>query len=107
MIRCRWLKEHLLLINPDGQAWPCCYFANTAFKGKILNLYDEWTDHHIFQEYDKHKKELNIFNNTLQKIVEHEWYTKTLPESWNSQKTCHSICKETCSYNTKENKYYD
>jgi hypothetical protein len=108
MIKCRWMENQQILINPDGQVWPCCYFANIAFYLKSINQYDaeyEITKDTPFKEYDEHKAELNIFNNDLQQIIQHEWYTKTLPESWNSEKTTHVICKKVCSYNTEENKY--
>ena len=110
MIKCRWMNNQQILINPDGQVWPCCYFANIAFYLKSINRYDseyEVTKYAPFKEYDEHKAELNIFNNDLQQIFQHEWYTKTLPESWNSEETTHVVCKKACSYNTEENKYYE
>ena len=34
-IECDWMKSQRLLINPDGQVLPCCYFAN------VMYMYDK------------------------------------------------------------------
>ena len=38
----------------------------------------------VLAEYDENMEELNIFNNSIDKILTHKWFTKTLPESWNN-----------------------
>ena len=35
----------------------------------------------------KRKAELNIFTNDLEDILNDEWFTKILPESWESEDT--------------------
>tara|TARA_Y100001963_G_scaffold157862_1_gene255417 strand:- start:3808 stop:4299 length:492 start_codon:yes stop_codon:yes gene_type:complete len=30
-IKCSWMESNRLIINPDGQVIPCCYFANLIF----------------------------------------------------------------------------
>ena len=39
--------------------------------------------HPVMKEYEKCKKELNIFTSSLLDIINHKWYTETLPNSWN------------------------
>ena len=91
-ITCKWAKEEKYLINPDGQVWPCCYLCNNVFKhGRDL------THQPIYEEYFKVKDELNIFKNDINSILRHEWYTKTLPNSWKDEKITLRQCKNHCS----------
>lgn len=106
-IECIWAKENKFLVNPDGQVWPCCYLGNSGFTEKVNGRYKDpevlekgWDDiaHPIIQEYFKHADELNINNKPIEEILTHEWYTKTLPESWKGEKP-HRQCKIWCDKN--------
>ncbi len=85
-IQCEWLKDNRVLVNPDGQVWPCCYLGNVSFNN----------NHPIVKEYENKKDELNLFtNNNLCDIIQHDWFSKTLPNSWNSEnpiKQCVEFC---------------
>ncbi len=85
-IQCEWLKDNRVLVNPDGQVWPCCYLGNV---GLDIN-------HSVIREYENKKDELNLFtNNNLCDIIQHDWFSKTLPNSWNSEnptKQCVKFC---------------
>lgn len=37
-IECQWMKSKRLLINPDGQVLPCCYFANVIYMYDKMNI---------------------------------------------------------------------
>ena len=107
-IVCQWAKDKKLLINPDGQAWPCCYLSNPAFTSKIQEERDgkisygyDVVNHHIFDEYSKNEDKLNLFTNDLEDIINHEWFTKTLPESWKKPETTHKLCTTMCSVDEK------
>jgi hypothetical protein len=50
------------------------------------------------QEYWAHEEELNINNRSLEEILNHEWFTKTLPESWKGNNP-HRICVLMCDKN--------
>lgn len=103
-IECIWAKDNKFLVNPDGQVWPCCYLANQAFKFKengkwadkelIAKGVDDITNP-IIQEYRKRADELNINNNSLEDILNHEWFTDTLPRSWTGNNP-HRICVMMC-----------
>jgi hypothetical protein len=102
-IVCQWAQDKKLLINPDGQAWPCCYLSNPAYTAKIQKARDgkvtygyDVVGHPIIQEYYAFEDELNVFKNDLDDIVNHEWFVKTLPESWNHEKTTHKLCDMMC-----------
>ena len=85
-IQCEWLKDNRVLVNPDGQVWPCCYLGNLSFNN----------NHPVVKEYENKKDELNLFtNNNLCDIIQHDWFSKTLPNSWNSEnpiKQCVEFC---------------
>jgi carbonic anhydrase len=58
-------------------------------------------NHYLYKEYDKRKDELNIFKNDLGDILNNEWYTKILPESWESEETIAGPCYRICTDKTK------
>ena len=31
-IKCEWLSQDKILVNPDGQVFPCCYLANKYYR---------------------------------------------------------------------------
>lgn len=85
-IQCEWLKDNRVLVNPDGQVWPCCYLGNVGFD----------INHSVVREYKNKKDELNLFtNNNLCDIIQHDWFSKTLPNSWNSENPIRQ-CVEFC-----------
>jgi hypothetical protein len=101
------MEMNKFLINPDKQVYPCCYLGNQGYKFKVNDWYDdpaiiakEPSDvtHPVMLNYNKNKDALNLENNSIQNILEHEWYTKTLPESWDSDQP-HRLCTLMCSEN--------
>ena len=105
-IVCEWAEKNKFLVNPDGQVWPCCYLANPAFKRRVTRediqtklTEDEWVilkkdDHPLMDKYIDNMDDLNINNKNIEEILTHEWFTKTLPNSWLSNP--HRQCKITC-----------
>lgn len=103
-IECIWAKENKFLVNPDGQVWPCCYLGNMGYAEKVNGRYKDpevlekgWDDivHPIMKEYFANMDDLNINNKPIEEILNHEWYTKTLPESWkgnNPHRQCRIVC---------------
>lgn len=109
-IRCAWLADNRLLINPDGQVWPCCYLANKAYNAEQLERIGaskvEWwfgmeQDKVMYEYFDK-KEELNLKNKSLTEILDDEWYQKTLPESWEKEETRLKECRDFCEYSLEE-----
>ena len=114
-IKCQWMEIKRALINHDGQVFPCCYFANIEYATSILGTNpNNWDIEHYgiwrkgdyvpqrnsktsLQEYIDTKDEHNVFNHDLEEILNNEWFTKTLPESWNDEDKCQNVCKKFCS----------
>lgn len=109
-IRCSWQETGKLVINPDGQVFPCCYLANKTYKaaqhdslfdntedqGPLGNWYWKEKSDKVMREYVKHADELNVHKTSMEEIVNHDWYTKMLPESWENEETRNEICVTYC-----------
>lgn len=96
MITCEWRKSGRLLVEHDGQVYPCCYLSNTDYIGRV-NQKD--TEKYIMKKYREHQNELNILNNDIDEIMKHEWW-KELENSWSDSSKCHPSCVKFCSNDT-------
>lgn len=94
-IRCKWIDSRRIVVNPDGQVVPCCYFANRHYINKGFKY---TVDGDILDKYNKAAGELNAFNNPIDEIVNHKWFDE-LYESWNDSSTVSKICVKHCSIN--------
>ena len=83
------------VVNPDGQVWPCCYLCN-EIKGNPLARQEN--DHEVLKLYHKEKHKYNLKNDTLKNILNKDWFTKDLPNSFKDAERapdeCQHICKE-------------
>ena len=117
---CKWMEDdEQMLVNPDGQVLPCCYLSG-YFRSNItspISRKKSWEDfdeiedqlyhvdlvnnlthnEYLYKEYNKRKDKLNIFTNDLEDILDNEWFTKILPESWESKDTIAGACKRICT----------
>jgi hypothetical protein len=115
---CKWIEDdEQMLVGPDGQILPCCYlsgyFRAENISPKKPNTW-EWNPindqlyHHdrvhyevhqeyLFKEYEKRKDKLNIFTNDLEDILDNEWFTKILPESWEDPDKIATPCLRICT----------
>ena len=50
------------------------------------------------QKYWEWEDELNIHKHSLAEILSHEWFTKTLPDSWKGNNP-HRVCVMMCDKN--------
>ena len=119
------MSTNRLLVNPDGQVLPCCYFANALYLCDNNDVPEgEWKpkDHYgiedqlvdigratkntaedkVLKNYTENRGEYNIFNKPLDEILNSEWYTKTLPESWDDFKKVSGFCKRYCTVKNDE-----
>jgi len=114
------MSRKQVIVNPDGQVIPCCFFANLLLVAdwfKYPRQYSHsdskknWEEHRltnyyltafettidpVLKEYIKHKDELNIFNDDLENIVNHEWFQK-LYESWEDPDKISPVCVRNCT----------
>lgn len=123
-IKCEWMQTKRILVNPDGQVLPCCFFANVMYMYDRLGSEKEWepkkeygisdqlmdtprvayetSKENILMEYHKNKEKYNIFNNSLEEILNGEWFTKTLPESWEDDSKLTRQCRTFCQIKDEE-----
>lgn len=118
-IECQWLASKRLIVNPDGQVIPCCFFANSIFVSKMFNYptkYDpnehphtlkdeltkyrltatETTQDDVLKSYIDQADELNAYNHPIHEIVEHDWFNN-LYASWDDSDKVSRICVKHCS----------
>lgn len=137
-IKCEWMDTKRLLVNPDGQVLPCCFFANVIYMyGKMKDKGDKYAldkddesiekrvsrrkkfeekisakienqigdksiinsetkNDNVLMDYYENKEQYNIFDNSLENIINSEWFTKTLPESWDDETKAPRPCKVHC-----------
>lgn len=119
-ISCEWLRTGRVLINPDGQVLPCCYLANAFYmtprltkennpKDFISNqigdrdiITTQFKQEPVLTKYMDKAENYNVFVNDLEDILQSEWFTITLPQSWNDPDTVIRQCDEFCG----DNKYH-
>lgn len=116
-VDCQWLKSNRIIINPDGQVIPCCFFANILYTSKQFNypktrelgntdsLENEMVDNRlvsyqvtqdpILAEYIENESEMNLMNNSMSEILEHKWF-HMLYDSWNDSDKVSRICLKHC-----------
>ena len=99
-INCSWQKLNRINISFDGQVHPCCYFGNAYDKKSPWYLKLS-----LINEYTEENKNLNIFNNSLSNIIDHEWFKNKLPNSWESE-TPIKQCVQHCSSRIKMPDYF-
>lgn len=100
-ILCRWLEKKRLVVNPDGQVHPCCYFGNYHYMQTHQNKdhfekYWEEPAHRLFKNYHENKDELNINKKSMKEILSHDWFVNQLPNSWKEPETRNDICIRFC-----------
>lgn len=83
-IKCRWKFSNRILVNIDGQVYPCCYIVNQYYKSKFVDKYGtSLINHEVMKEYAELKDEHNIFKNDLLSIIKQsKWFNQILPTSW-------------------------
>ncbi len=106
-ITCEWGNNNKVVVNPDGQVWPCCFFCNPTYKSQFVEGYDaKFKNNPVMMEYEKNKSDLNVFKNSLDKIINDKWYKTTLPNSWQSDKPV-SQCIRYCGKKSKMKEMLD
>jgi len=92
MIRCEWKEDGKFLIEADGQVYPCCYLNTPDFRIQHKDLQENTES--PMDKYNEYREELNIFNNDIEDIFNHEWWN-ILRESWT--KKPHHRCTMFCT----------
>jgi hypothetical protein len=95
-IKCKWQEINRLLVNPDGQVYPCCYLGNLQYKYGVEENDAARDSQAVMKEYNDNKEKYNIHSTDMRDIISSEWFTKTLPESWNDETRTTRQCKKWC-----------
>lgn len=114
-VTCEWMQAGRILINPDGQVFPCCYLAVVMHmvpklvanmptddqynlqNGPKWKITEQLTVEPVLMEYLQNKDDYNVFKRPLDEIIQSEWFTKTLPESWEDSDRLVLQCANRCS----------
>tara|TARA_B100001057_G_C22843033_1_gene947853 strand:+ start:1864 stop:2196 length:333 start_codon:yes stop_codon:yes gene_type:complete len=98
-IECMWQKDNTILINPDGQVYPCCYLGNIHYTALATNHKSGLTfsKYEVLAKYHAQREKFNINSNNIDDILESEWFNETLPESWESYETTPGPCLQWCN----------
>ena len=96
-INCKWMNEQRVVINPDGQVLPCCYFANMVYYStvnremgnKIPAGHRKQMDHYVLSSYVDSADKYNLFETDMETILNGKWFTDTLPSSWKTDDPHH------------------
>jgi hypothetical protein len=100
-IRCEWAEKRRFVTNPDGQVWPCCYFANLDYflqnSGDVPGGHKWQAGHKVYKAYDSDRQDYNVFNKPAHEILEGKWFTETLPNSWEGEDSDRQfLCTKHC-----------
>lgn len=122
-VTCEWMQAGRVLINPDGQVLPCCFFANVMYmvgklpadvpeddvynrqNGPKWKIREQFRDEPVLREYVENKDDFNVFKRPLNEILESDWFQKTLPESWDDSDKLVLQCANHCT-KTKHRSLY-
>lgn len=99
-INCLMIHQGEVFVAWDSRVWPCCWFASDSFA-----RYD------YFKKLDEKLGNTwnNLQYNTLDQIVEHEYYATILKESWTNPKFkeyYYPFCYRKCGDNNARTHYH-
>jgi len=93
-IKCKLIHENEIYFGANYQIWPCCY------------LYDNnWYERdNMIEKFSKYKSKWNnSLKHDIQDILNHEWFSQILEDSWNeSHPMFLSRCQKNCSHYGKK-----
>lgn len=101
-INCRWAKPfNQIVVNPDGQVFPCCYHANSYYRFDQDPAYKSQVyDHPLYAtEYTTNKNQYNILHNLLSDILNTNFFKEMLQQSMLSDNPIPQ-CERHCSSRT-------
>lgn len=87
-ITCRWTDQNKLFVGANKTLWPCCFLYNAE-------LQDESDSKKLRDEYGDFN---NLMTHDLIDILQHEWFNKTLKDSFDINHSLnHNRCERHCS----------
>ncbi len=89
-IQCRSLERVMLFLNYRFELWPCSYFSVERERNKRFGPY--WKA--MSQKYGEGFN--SLYNTSIEDLLEHPYFQKTLPQSWKSRENYTPICGQFC-----------
>jgi len=88
--KCSWIeKDNALYVNHRGHVLPCCMTSGTTWGQSMSDR--------LFRKIIGNIDNIDLHHNSLEKILQGEFYTQRLKNSWESQKTAHHLCVSNCT----------
>lgn len=94
-MKCPWAERNRFVVNPDGQVWPCCYFANSDFTARGRNADFLQNRHYLNKMYNDKRDHMNVANRPAHEILQDSWFD-ALHESMQDSDTRHPTCRHHC-----------
>ena len=90
-MKCRYIHDNEIFIASNKTLWPCCFFWDSAVT----------TNHNFLNTFiDYNLTWNNLENNSIEDILQHEYFSKTLEQSWDPEHLLHvPRCIVTCGNN--------
>lgn len=95
-IFCIWGNNNDVSIAFDGTVFPCCYVSNPFLRHGKSNDNRWFTRHPVLQNYKNNESDYNIFNNSLNDIMDMPIFKSILPKSWESENPL-AQCQKHCT----------
>ncbi len=121
-IDCEWLRGKRIIVGPDGQVVPCCFFENPIYMAKQFGYPTEYKEpkdangnypkeyqmvnyplvaweanqDSLIKKYIQAEDELNVFNHPIDQILRHQWF-EDLYASWDDSSKVSHICVKHCT----------
>ena len=77
-ISCKFQKDRSIFLDFEGRVWPCTWTASGIYQYGKNSQKDQ-----INTLFDHYGRDFNsVRNKTVYEVLDHEWFSKTLVESW-------------------------
>jgi MoaA/NifB/PqqE/SkfB family radical SAM enzyme len=90
-IICKHRSKETIFITCDGYVIPCCFLCKSIYEPEVC-----LSNHQLFQKeidlFLKHKDEIDLYKNDLDKILESEFFF-TIYKQYKDIHTCNIFCK--------------
>ena len=103
-IVCAALKLRNLQVSSTGLVIPCCHLSTLEktiwFKNHkhddYITTYGNDNINPLMQEYIDRYYDFSLYHKNIDEIVNDEWYSKSIKNSWSSKDTASFACKKVC-----------
>ena len=90
-ISCKWRAKKKCMVKLDGQVFQCWYLKEDF---PVNHWRTDQKDDPVIKQYKFEDNNLN--NHSLKSILNNEWFTKILPDSWKNPDTAPKACQLNC-----------